>query len=79
MKLTVANVIRWSGPATIIAGLSYALVGALHPPNVLSSVTTPSWMIVHVVAMAMSIIGMLGLAGLDTRQPVKSGWLGLVG
>jgi hypothetical protein len=79
MKPTGANVIRWSGPATIIAGLSYALVGGFHPPNVLSSVSTTSWMVVHVLAMAMSIFGMLGLAGVYARQAAKSGWLGLVG
>jgi hypothetical protein len=79
LKATVESVIRWSGLATVIAGLSFALVGALHPPNVLASVTTSSWIVVHVLAIAMSIFGMLGLAGLYARQANTSGWIGLAG
>jgi hypothetical protein len=79
MKITVQNLIRWSGPAAIAAGLSYALVGVFHPPNVVASVTTTAWLIVHVLAMATSIFGLLGLSGLYARQAEKSGWLGLAG
>jgi hypothetical protein len=79
MKITAQNLMRWSGPAVMIAGLSYGLVGVFHPPNVLSSVTTASWMIVHVLAMATSVFGLIGLAGLYARQAEKSGWLGLAG
>lgn len=79
MKITNQNLIRWSGPAAIVAGLSYALVGILHLPNVVAAVTTMPWMVVHVLAMATSIFGLFGLAGLYARQAEKSGWLGLVG
>ncbi|MEP7239854.1 MAG: hypothetical protein ABI697_03105 [Devosia sp.] len=79
MKITSQNLMRWSGTAVMIAGLTYALVGALHPPNALSSVITPAWMMVHVLAMATSIFGLLGLAGLYARQAEKTGWLGLAG
>ncbi|MEP7241149.1 MAG: hypothetical protein ABI697_09720 [Devosia sp.] len=79
MKITARNLMRWSGPAVMIAGLSYGLVGVLHPPNVLASVTTASWMMVHVLAMATSIFGLIGLAGLYARQAEKAGWLGFAG
>ena len=79
MKITVQSLIRASGPAAIIAGLSYALVGVFHPPNILASVTTPAWLIVHILAMGTSVFGMLGLTGLYARQAEKSGWLGLAG
>ena len=79
MNITAQGLIRWSGPAVMIAGLSYALVGVFHPPNVLSAVTTAPWMVVHVLAMATSIFGMIGLAGLYARQAEKSGWAGLAG
>ena len=79
MKTTVESLIRWSGPAALIAGVSYALVGVFHPPNILASVTTPTWLVVHVLAMSMSIFGLLGLTGLYAKQAEKSGWLGLAG
>ena len=79
MKITTQNLIRASGPAAVIAGLSYAFVGVFHPPNILASVTTPVWLLVHVLAMGTSIFGMLGLTGIYARQAEKSGWLGLAG
>lgn len=79
MKITVESLIRWSGPAALVAGASYALVGVFHPPNILASVTTPMWLVVHVLAMATSIFGLLGLSGIYARQAEKSGWLGLAG
>lgn len=79
MTITAQNLIRWSGPAAMIAGLSYGLIGAFHPPNVAEAVTGAAWLAVHVLAMAMSIFGMIGLAGLYARQAEKSGWLGLAG
>jgi len=79
MKITIERLIRWSGPAALIAGVSYATVGVFHPPNVLASVTTPTWLVVHVLAMATSIFGLLGLTGIYARQAEKSGWLGVAG
>ncbi len=79
MKTTAANLIRWAGVSAMVAGLCYIGVGIFHPPNILSSVTTPRWIIVHVLAIAMSFFGLLGMAGLYARQAEKSGWLGLVG
>ena len=79
MKITASNLIRWAGLSALLAGICYVLVGIFHPANVLSSVTTTRWAIVHVLACAMSFFGLLGLAGLYARQSEKSGWLGLVG
>ena len=79
MKITTQSLIRASGPAAIVGGLSYALVGVFHPPNILTSVTTPAWLLVHVLAMSTSIFGLLGLTGIYARQAEKSGWLGLAG
>jgi hypothetical protein len=65
--------------SAIVAGICYVLVGVFHPLNIPASVTTPQWAIVHVLAMAMSFFGLLGMAGLYARQAEKTGWLGLVG
>ncbi len=52
MRITASGLYRLAGLAAVIAGLSFAIVGVFHPPNVLASVTTPTWLIVHVFALA---------------------------
>lgn len=79
MKITAANLIRWAGLSAMVAGLFYVIEGLFHPPNVLASVTTTRWAIVHVLEGAMTFFGLIGITGLYARQAEKSGWLGLVG
>ncbi len=79
MKPTASKLIRWAGLSAMVGGMFYVLVGLFHPPNVLSSVTTTQWAIVHVLAIAMCFFGILGMVGLYAKQAVKSGWLGLAG
>jgi hypothetical protein len=79
MKITDSKLIRWAGLSAMVAGICYVVVGLFHPPNVLSSVTTTQWAIVHVLASAMCLFGILGMAGLYVRQAETSGWLGLAG
>ena len=79
MKITASNLIRWAGFSAMVAGIFFVLVGMLHPLNILSSVTTTQWAIVHILATAMGFFGLLGLTGLYARQVEESGWLGLAG
>jgi len=79
VPITNANLIRWAGMSALVAGVCYVIVGVFHPLNVPDSVITIRWIIVHVIAMAMSIFGLFGMAGLYARQAEKSGWLGLAG
>ena len=51
-RMNTTNLIRWAGVAAMVAGISYVVVGVFHPPNIVSSVTTTQWAIVHVVATA---------------------------
>jgi hypothetical protein len=62
-----------------VAGICFVVLGLLHPPNVLSSVTTTRWEIVHSLALAMALFGLLGMMGLYARQGKEAGWLGLAG
>ncbi len=78
-KITASSLIRWAGFSAMIAGIFFVLVGLLHPLNILSSVTTTQWAIVHILATAMGFFGVLGLTGIYARQVEESGWLGLVG
>jgi len=79
MKITSSKVIRWSGLAAMVSGLIYVAIQPFHPEDILSSVTTSSWAIVHYLSLIMDILGLLGIAGLYARQVNKAGWLGLVG
>lgn len=78
-KMPAAMLSRLAGLAAIVAGTSYIVVGMFHPLNVLASVTTPTWEIVHIFSLAMCFFGLLGIVGLYVRQAEKSGWLGLAG
>ena len=79
MKITASSLIRWAGLSALVAGICFVVLGLLHPPNVLSSVSTTRWTIVHSLAIAMSLFGLLGMMGLYARQVKETGWLGLAG
>jgi hypothetical protein len=79
MKVTTPNLIRAAGLATMAAGILFIVIQAIHPLDVLSSITTPRWATVHYLSMAMDILALLGITGLYARQVEKSGWLGLAG
>ena len=79
MKITSSKVIRWSGLAAMGTGIIYIAIQAIHPLDVLSSVTTTRWAVVHYLSLVMDLLGLFGVAGLYARQVEKSGWLGLAG
>ncbi len=79
MKITASNVIRWSGLAAMGAGILFIAIQAIHPLDVLSSVTTSQWAIVHYLSLVMDFLALLGITGLYARQVDKAGWLGLAG
>ena len=79
IKMTSSKVIRWSGLAAMVSGLIYVAIQPIHPTDILSSVTTSQWAIVHYLSLIMDFLGLLGIAGLYARQVNKVGWLGLAG
>jgi hypothetical protein len=79
VKITAPSLIRWAGLSAMVAGICFVVLALLHPPNVLSSITTTRWTIVHSLALAMSLFGLLGMMGLYARQIKEAGWLGLAG
>jgi hypothetical protein len=79
MKITASSLIRWAGLPAMVAGILFIAIQAIHPFDVLSSVTTARWAIVHYLGVAMCFFGLLGLAGLYARQVKEAGWLGLAG
>lgn len=77
--ITLATLIRWSGAAAILSGILFIVIQLIHPADILSSVTTDRWAIVHYVSIAMCLLGMLGMTGIYARQVIEAGWLGLIG
>jgi hypothetical protein len=79
MKPTATNLIRWAGLAAMVAGIIFVVIQTVHPPDVLASVTTSRWAIVHYLGITMCFLGLLGMTGLYARQVDAAGWLGLAG
>lgn len=78
-KTNTSTLMRWAGLSAMVAGLCFIVIGMFHPVNVPASVTTATWVNVHIFAFALGFFGLFGMAGLYARQAEKSGWLGLAG
>jgi len=78
-KITASGVIRWSGLASVVAGLIYAGIQPIHPLDNVSSVNTTAWAIITPLKTVMSFLFLLGIVGLYSRQVEKVGWPGLAG
>ena len=79
MKITASNLIRWAGLSAMVAGIIFALIQPIHPPDVLASVNTSAFIIITSLNTAMCLFGLFGIAGLYARQVEETGWLGLAG
>ena len=73
------NLIRWTGVAAMAAGIIFASIQPIHPPDVLASVTTSAWAIIQSLKLAMCVLFVVGITGLYARQVEEAGWLGLAG
>lgn len=70
---------RWTGVAAIIAGCIYLVIQLLHPSDTLSSVTTPMWVIVHVLSMVMDLAAIIALTGIYALHAYKFRIFGFIG
>lgn len=78
--MTSAQLIRWSGPITMLSGLLYAVGAILHPVGEsLTAVNHPDWVPSHLIYWASVNFLFFGLVGLFARQAKSTGWLGLLG
>jgi len=78
-KITPSGLIRWSGLAAMVAGIIFAGIQPIHPPDVLASVTTSAWAIITPIKTVMAFLFLLGITGIYARQVKESGRLGLIG
>jgi hypothetical protein len=79
MKISASSLIRWSGLAVLVAGIIFAGIQPIHPPDALSSVTTGSWAIITTSKTVMCLLFLVGITGIYARQVERAGWLGLAG
>jgi hypothetical protein len=79
MKITATRLIRFAGLSAILAGVLFIFIQIIHPADILSSVTTDRWAIVHYLTITMCLFGLLGITGIYARQVIETGLLGLVG
>jgi len=79
MKITGASFTRWAGLAAIAAGGLFIGIQAIHPVDVIESVTTSRWAVVHFLGVAMCLFSLAGVTGIYARQVEEAGWLGLTG
>lgn len=79
MKITASKLIRWSGLAAMVAGIIFAGIQPIHPPDILASVNTTAWAIITPLKTVMCMLFLLGITGLYARQVKETGWLGLAG
>jgi len=79
MKITTPNLIRWAGVSAMLAGIIFAGIQPIHPPDVLASVNTSAFIIITSLKTVMCLFGLFGIAGLYARHVEETGWLGLGG
>jgi hypothetical protein len=79
VKITSSKLIRWTGLAAIAAGVIFAGIQPVHPPDVLASVTTSTWPLIITLKFIMCLLFLIGITGIYARQVNQAGWLGLTG
>ena len=79
MNVTAPGLTRATGISAVVAGLLFVIIQPIHPPDTLASVTTTAWATIHYLTIAMTILFVVGIAGIYTRQMKEVGWLGLAG
>ena len=79
MTPTASGLVRCTGLSAMAAGIIFAGIQPIHPPDVLASVTTGPWAVITALKLVMCFLFLIGLAGLYARQVEQSGWLGLAG
>lgn len=79
MNPSASTLIRLTGLAAAAAGVIYAGIQPIHPPDALSSVTTSAWAIITPLKVVMCLLFLAGWTGLYASQVKAAGWLGLAG
>jgi hypothetical protein len=79
MTITPSALTRAAGVSAALAGLIYIVIQFIHPSDVVASITTPMWLVVHLLSLSMAVLALIGLAGLYLGEVRRLGVLGLIG
>lgn len=74
-----SNIIRWAGLAALVAGVIFAGIQPIHPPDTVSSVNTTTWSVITSLKTAMCLLFLIGIGAIYARQAEKAGLIGLAG
>ncbi|WP_202630551.1 hypothetical protein [Deinococcus alpinitundrae] len=78
-SITPSGLIRWAGLSAVVAGVIFAGIQPIHPPDVVSSVGGTTWAIITPLKTVMCLLMLIGVTGIYARQVTRVGWLGLIG
>ena len=79
MRITTSTLTRAAAIAVALAGLIYIVIQFVHPVEVVASLTTPAWLVVHIASFAMAVLALVGITGIYLRQVTTFGVIGLIG
>ena len=75
------NTLGWSGLSFLLAGLLFMVVSLVHAPHLTVAaveLSSPGWVLTHVLLMAALLLAFWGLVGLHIYQRERAGRLGLI-
>lgn len=78
MKTSTTTLTRGAAGAAVLAGLLYIAIQFIHPADVVESLTTQRWQIVHVISFAEAVLALIGITGIYLRQVPRFKVLGFV-
>ena len=79
MQITPSGLIRWAGLSALAAGIIFASIQPIHPPDIVASVGSSTWAIITPLKTVMCLLMLIGVTGIYARQVTRVGWLGLIG
>jgi hypothetical protein len=79
MSITTSTLTRAAAVGLAIAGVIFILIQPLHPHEDVASITTSTWVIVHILSLTMAVLGLAGITAVYLNQVTRSGILGLLG
>jgi hypothetical protein len=77
--VTASRLTNVAAVCAIVAGILFMVIQPLHPPDTVSSVTTPAWAAIHYLTLAMLMLFVAGITGIYASQVEMIGWFGFVG
>ncbi|MHA7286265.1 hypothetical protein ACX80I_08305 [Arthrobacter sp. MDT3-44] len=79
MSITPSTLTRGGAIAAVLAGLAYIVIQFIHPADVVASLSTQRWAVVHILSFAEAVLAVVGITAIYLRQVRRFGVLGLIG